>query len=278
MYRTPLVVFKHNLHEYSCINFTLLIMILFSQSGCVSFQNRAYLQETFPSTPREISERSAYADYRLQVGDNIGVEVRSIDRSVTEIFKFQGTPTNSSQYNDNPVVLNYLTGYRVNVDGTLAIPLIGSIHVLGKTIEQTSELIVSELENFINEPFVIVRMDGIRYSAVGEFQRPGSYTVLQNKLTIFEAIANAGDLSNLANRKKVSLIRQEGDEPVVHLIDLTSDDLLASPFYYLKHGDLLYVEPLKITGFKSFLESARDISLVLGGISVVILLSVLAFN
>jgi len=81
---------------------------------------------------------------------------------------------------------------------------------------------------------------------LGEFNQSGKYTILQNRVTIFEAIAFAGDLSRLAKRDEVLLVRQYPDGSQIHKINLLDRELLGSEYYFLKPNDMIYAEPMKV--------------------------------
>ena len=98
----------------------------------------------------------------------------------------------------------------------------------------------------VNEFFVRVRLGGIRFSTLGEFNQSGKYTILQNRVTIFEAIAFAGDLNKIAKRDQVLLVRQYPDGSQIHKINLLDENLLGSEYYFLKPNDMIYAEPMKV--------------------------------
>jgi polysaccharide export outer membrane protein len=123
---------------------------------------------------------------------------------------------------------------------------LGKIQVVGLTLNETQNKIKGLAKLYLTEAFVRVGIGGIRFSIIGDVNRPGKYMVLQNRLTILEAISTAGDLSVSGNRRRVQLIRQypEGSR-IVHL-DLTKRDFLSSPYFFLKPNDVIYVPPLRV--------------------------------
>jgi polysaccharide export outer membrane protein len=104
-------------------------------------------------------------------------------------------------------------------------------------------------------------LGGIRYSALGEFRRPGKFVVLQERMTIFEAIANAGDLNTIAKRDEVMLIRQYPDGTKIHRINLNDRQIIASPYYFIQPNDQLYVEPMKVREVGSGENAAQSLLL-----------------
>jgi polysaccharide export outer membrane protein len=142
----------------------------------------------------------------------------------------------------------FMNGYTIDDEGMVEIPLLGKLKIDGMTTEQAKLMVESEVKKFINEGeyFVRVRLGGIRFSALGEFNRSGKYTILQNRVTILEAIAFAGDLSRVAKRDEILLVRQYPDGSQIHKINLLDIDLLGSEYYFLKPNDMIYAEPMKV--------------------------------
>jgi polysaccharide export outer membrane protein len=136
----------------------------------------------------------------------------------------------------------------LNDNGIVELPVIGKVKIVGMNTENAKIAIENELKKIVrdNEYFVRVRLGGIRYSALGEFARPGKYTILQNRVTIFEAIANAGDLTIQAKRDNIMLIRQYPDGSKAYRVNLNDNNIMASEFYFIRPNDMIYVEPMKV--------------------------------
>ena len=114
-------------------------------------------------------------------------------------------------------------------------------------------------------------LGGIRYGAIGEFNRPGKYTILQNRLTIFEAIANAGDMTSLAKRDEVQLMRQYPDGTRTYVIDLLSDNIKESEFFFIRPNDLIYAKKKKKKHWGTGITFAQTLTLFLATVTVVLL-------
>ena len=140
-------------------------------------------------------------------------------------------------------------------------------------VKEAKLAIEEKMENYINKDnyYIRVRLGGIRYSALGEFNRPGKYTLLQNRVTIFEAIANAGDMTSLAKRSEVLLIRQYPDGSKTYTIDLLSDNIKKSEFFFIRPNDLLYAKPMKKKSWGTGITFAQTLSLLLATVTVVLL-------
>lgn len=210
-----------------------------------------------PDTDEEVlvskSARIPYKieEYRLQANDIVEINISTSSEELNSLFLNLG---GGNRQNANAMAgqnggdIFFLNGYTLDDTGFVELPSLGKMNLQGLTTDEAKEKIESEVRKFITDGnyFVRVRLGGIRFSALGEFNSPGKLTILQNRVTIFEGIAAAGDMNTIAKRKEVVLVRQYPDGSQIHKIDLTNENLLASEFYFIRPNDLLYAEPLKI--------------------------------
>jgi len=142
----------------------------------------------------------------------------------------------------------FMNGYTIDEFGKVELPLIGELLLEGLSTIEAKKLIENEVKKYVNEDeyFVRIRLGGIRFSALGEFNNPGKITILQNRVTIFEAIAAASDLNILAKRNEMLIVRQYPEGSKIHKINLNDKNLLTSDFYFVRPNDILYAEPLKV--------------------------------
>lgn len=177
-----------------------------------------------------------------------------------------GDENRSSGYNDASI---YLNSYTVDPKGNIIFPFIGPVYVLGKTIDETTAIIENIMNEYLKEATIIVKLVNFNITFVGEVRRPGEYKIYQDKINIFEAISLAGDISDYGNRNEVKLMRTSEEGTRLHVLDLTSEDILESPYYYLKPNDIIYVVPLK---GKQFAFSTFPYALLFSTITTVIVL------
>ena len=147
-----------------------------------------------------------------------------------------------------------LTSYSIDKEGYLLMPVIGNIYVKDKTISQVSIILRDSLYHILNQPIVSVKLVNRFVSVLGEVRIPGHYPYSQEKLSIYDAIGLAGDITDYGNRDMVILIRNENGENIRAHLDLTKSEILASGFYYLRPNDIVYVKPLrnKFWGMRQF--------------------------
>ena len=164
------------------------------------------------------------------------------------IYVESETPESTIQFNQetnkiavsNGQVMNpgssAVSGYLVNHDGDIIFPVLGKIHVLGMTHNELAQHIEQQLisEGHITDPVVTVKLMHFRVCILGDVNRPGQLVVPGERLTIFEALSMAGDLTIYGQRHNVTVIGE---------IDLSSQTVFDSPYYYLHQNDVVYVEP-----------------------------------
>lgn len=138
-------------------------------------------------------------------------------------------------------------GYHVSSDGDIIFPILGRIHAEGMTAEQLAAYIEGRLVSgrYVKDPQVTVRLMNFRVTVIGEVVNPQQIHMPDARITIFEALAISGDVTLDGLRDCVTIIRNIDGAYVVDTVDLTSRQILDSPYYYLHQNDIVYVEPTK---------------------------------
>lgn len=136
-------------------------------------------------------------------------------------------------------------GYRVDVQGDINFPLLGKLHLEGLTLNQATELIRTRIMegNYIKDPLVTVEFLNFKYTVLGAVGRVGSYTAQGDRVTILEALAQAGDLLPKARLDRIRVIREEGGVRREYVQDIRNKSIFDSPAFYLQQNDVVYVEP-----------------------------------
>lgn len=136
--------------------------------------------------------------------------------------------------------------YIVNADGDINFPILGKLHVAGMTVEALQEELTKRISEDVDDPMVTVMLINFRVVVGGEVRQPRSILITRSRYSILDALADAGDLTEYGERSNVLLVRDEnGERKFVHL-DLNSSETLASPYFYLRQNDYIYVEPNKV--------------------------------
>lgn len=224
----------------------VLAGVLLFFGSCVPNKRIVYFQEMKDNAAPVDSFKYDRSQYRLQKNDIVSIDVKSPRND--EFVKFFTSGAQANQANIGAQTggdLFYVTGYTINDSGYITFPVIGPFKMEGLTTEEASHKLDSTLKTLQSDAQAIVRIGGLRITLLGEFKRPGKLVVMQNQLTIFEAIALGGDLTEVAKRDKVVLLRQYPDGAKLHYLNVLDKNIVNSPYYFLQPNDLLYVEPLK---------------------------------
>lgn len=131
----------------------------------------------------------------------------------------------------------------VDAKGEIELPKIGKIKVAGLTKEQAKDTITTAYREYLIDPIVTIKFGNFRFSVLGEVKAPGAYQVLRENINILEAIAQAGDLTQFAERSRLRIIREINGKREIIAINLNDKNILNSPDYYLHRNDIIYAEP-----------------------------------
>lgn len=256
----------------------VFVVAVFIMSSCVRNKDYIYLQSKSLSDSSVFIRYSKIPVYLIQYNDVLRITIKSIDPKASDLFNLYANVNmnmmgNAAQAGD-PF---YMIGYPVDDSGMVNIPVIGKMLVRGKSVDQVREIMQHEVDNYFNGAYVSVQIGGIRFSVIGEVRRPGKYTVLQDRLTIFEALAQGGDLNTVANRHEVQIIRQFPDGAQVVKLDLTNQNIIESPYYFIRPNDVIYVQPLKAREYGTGLTAQQTLQTIVLSISLLVN-SVLLYN
>lgn len=203
--------------------------------------------------------KDAPADSVAHISGFSGLTIQPNDR--LRIYVESETPEATKQYNQETnkvavvggTVLNPQNGniqhpgYLVDDKGEIIFPVLGHLKVQGLTCDSLESYIEHLLVNggHINDATVQVNLMNFKINVLGEVARPGSISVDGEKITIFEALSKAGDITVYGIREEVSVMREINGQRIVGHVDLTSKDIFDSPFYYLQQNDVVFVAPNK---------------------------------
>ena len=136
-------------------------------------------------------------------------------------------------------------GYRVDVNGDIDFPILGKLHVEGLKVIEVRNLIADRITagGYMKDPLVSIEFLNFKYTVLGAVGHNGTFSVNGDRVTLLEAIANAGDLSAKGRIDRVAVIREVDGERKMFMHDLRSKDIFESPCFYLQQNDIVYVEP-----------------------------------
>lgn len=244
------------------------IAMLILASSCGNIKNATYFNETKEARFDYVFES---LDPVLRPNDMLSISVSSINPEAAEIFNVSNISTVQSSTVSGTTA--QVSGYLVDQDGFIRFPVLGKLKASGKTKKLLREEITNELENrkLLLEPIVDIRYLNFKVSVLGEVKNPAVLTIPDEKISLLEALGLAGDITIYGKRDNVVLIREEENGvKQFNRIDLTTDEIFNSPFYYLKPNDIVYVEPINAKIAETS-QVARWIPVILSGISLAII-------
>ncbi len=220
-------------------------------SSCVTQRKVEYLQDKNKNI--KAFTEAEFPDYKLKSNDELFIQINSLDEGAANVFSNAASQSSRSTGSLSPYSAS-LTSYSIDKEGYLLLPVIGNIFVRDKTISQVSVIIRDSLFHILSQPVVSVKLVNRFVSVLGEVRTPGHYPYSQEKLSIYDAIGLAGDITDYGDRDKVILVRNENGENIRAHLDLTQSEILTSGFYYLRPNDIVYVKPLrnKFWGMRQF--------------------------
>lgn len=215
-------------------NMLVACVVLLATFSCKTPQDVSYLQDIQPGITIDLQDVQYI---RFQPGDKININIHSLDEQLMRLFNISNVNSNSSA---NTRL------YSVNQNGEIDFPVLGLIKVKGMTREEVARTIKYQLisSSLCNDPVVTVEFANMRYSVLGAVNRSGEVEIDKDYITLFEAIAKAGDLNINGRRQNVLVLRKEGNKQTPYIVDLTNtSSVYSSPVFYLKQDDVVYVEP-----------------------------------
>jgi len=207
-------------------------------SSCVSRKDIVYFQND------NIDQAKVSNSYKtvIKPDDLLQITITALDIEAVRPFNLAAV-TYSTSSNSAIGVAQQQT-YLVDTKGEIEFPVLGKIKIGGLTRDETIDLLKGKLSpDYIKEPNINIRIANYKISVMGDVQRPGSYNIPNERITILDALALAGDVNLSGQRNNILIIREQGNEKVQYRVDLRSNKLLTSPVYYLQQNDVVYVEP-----------------------------------
>ncbi len=219
------------------------LVALIALAGCKSPTDVSYFQDAQENVAMQIAQIS---DIRIQPQDKLSIIVNSRDATLADLFNL---PLYARRVGGNitqATGTSSLSLYTVDNDGTIDFPVLGKIKIQGLNRQEIANTIKNRLvsENLCNDAIVTVEFANMYIDVLGEVKNPGRFQLTQDKVTVLDAIGMAGDLGIQGRRYNVKVIRHEGSEARTYTMNLNSlSEMTNSPAYYLRQGDVVYVDP-----------------------------------
>lgn len=213
-----------------------LLVVMLSLFSCGSMKNFAYYQNI---DTLDLSHSNGLYDAKIMPKDGLSITVNTTDPRAAAPFNLAiGGSTDGA---------SSASTYLVDNNGYINFPVIGMIKVAGLSKRECESLIHDKIKPYMADketPIVTVRMSSFKVCVYGEVSSPGEFSVQTEKISLPEALAQAGDLTIYGKRNNILLIREDATgRKSAHRLDLTDANIIKSPYYYLQQNDQIYVEP-----------------------------------
>lgn len=246
-----------------------ILTVLVAFAACKAPQKVIYMQQAGKHVAGDSTVNIAIPDPKIKTGDVLLITVNTNTPEAAMPFNLPLIPTGgtASSYNmGGGSNISYglsMQNYLVDSEGYIVYPVVGKMKVAGMSKTALVQKIKSEIypKYIREEPIILVRYGNFRVSVLGEVARPGTFGIDNEKVSLLEALALAGDMTIYGNRSEVLLIRENGANRETVRIDLRDKHLVNSPYFFLQQGDVIYVEPNKTRARGSAIGAAESISI-----------------
>jgi len=257
-----------------------LLLIIFisglsiSLFSCSSSRNLQYFRDIPDSGKRQHIATALFTPPVIQPDDILNINVLTTDLTATQSINAGNQPIQITGAAIQPGSYDQITtGYLVDKDGNVQMPVIGQVKLAGLTTVEARELLTRKATVFFKDPTVIVRNKNFKITVLGEVNKPATYIIPNEQVTILDALALAGDLTVYGKRENVLLLRkQDNGESTSVRINLNQSSLLKSPYFYLRQNDVLYVEPSRQKVAAANVTSTRNFTIITSLLTLVIVL------
>jgi polysaccharide biosynthesis/export protein len=223
---------------------TLLVgLIALLMCSCVSRKQLAILQPITPESAEQINQQmKAQPEPCVKINDALIITVTALDPEAVLPYNLANVAYASPTSSTVPTTANYQY-YTVDGNGDIDFPVLGKLHVVGMTQSEVINMIQDKLKGQIVEPIVTLRFLNAKVTVLGEVKNPGTYQLNNGRMTLFEALGAAGDLTQYGRRDNVLIMRENDGKLTFERINLNTDEVFYSPFFYLQQNDVVVVEP-----------------------------------
>lgn len=235
-------------------NQLFLGLLILSLSSCVKYKKLVYLKDGDEGTYAKYTTPG----YKIRPFDILSIELTSLEQNTSQYFT--NPLSNENSGNQVSSALFYIRGFIVSDSGYVDLPLLGKIHVAGLTTREIKTKIDTSLEEYMKFASVSVKLINYRVTVFGEVNRPGLQYVYEEKFTLLQALAQAGNLTEFGDSEEIKLVRETESGTKIVYLDITDPEIVTSEYFFLLPNDVIYVEPIRARAFNL---NARILSITL---------------
>lgn len=253
------------------VRFLLIFFIIVMTISCVNTKNAIY----FNNTPDAVIASTIESEEPvIHKNDLLSISISSLSPEASLLFNSPNVEATSGSATSNGVTAK-ATGYLVDKEGNIQMPILGNIKAEGLKKNDLKNLIAKSLSDrkLLIDPIVTVRYLNFQVTVLGEVLRPGVLTITNEKISLLEALGLVGDVTIYAKRDNIMVLREEAGKKIIKRLNLNSTEIFTSPYYYLRSNDIVYVEPNKERVSSANNTGARNASLYISAASIIIILA-----
>ncbi len=248
------------------LGISLVISVLLA--SCASKKDVVYFQDA--KDFETLVSKNTFSS-KFKVDDVVSIHVSTLDPEASVPFNlFKG----AEEGGFTPQQVDYI----VDKNGNIDFPVIGSVKIQGLSSEEVKVLLKERLKDYLKDPIINIRLKNFTVTVLGEVNRPGTYPVVGEQITVFEALGLANDLTIKGMRNNVLVIRDFNGTKVYNRIDLTKKNALDSPVYYLTQNDIVYIEPNQSAVTSSTLDNRASIAVSIASLLITSTVLILTRN
>ena len=241
-----------------------LFAISFLVISCSSQKEIAYFSGINSNSADSINKKfNKIHEARICSGDMLSITVTGLDPLAVAPFNLPlvsyATP-GSDQLYSAPTLQSYL----VDINGNINFPVIGTIKLADLSKSQAIKYINEQLSPYLKNAIVTIQFMNYKVTVLGEVLRPGQYAISNERITILDALGLAGDMTIYGKRNNVLITRENNGKLEFVRLNLNSDEIFKSPYFYLQQNDVIYIEPNNV---KSFSAQSQNVTLYLSSVS-----------
>jgi polysaccharide export outer membrane protein len=224
---------------------SILLLVTWLLTACYSYKSIGLLQEDNPKLP--VYEEKAFSEYRLKVNDELIFRLISSDETISKLLVHDRYVSGSQN----------IMSYRIYPDGTIDLPYLKQIPVVGLTVVEAARVVESYYREILPDAAITMALANKNFTVIGE-AGSGVYPIYKERLTIYQALSMSGDLYYSGDHQKVRILRETENGTQVLVFDIRPASLINSRYYYIYPNDIIYVQKAsssfwKVNNYGSFI-------------------------
>lgn len=218
------------------------LLLAFLTVACSVPKDVVYFQGIDSLSPEQIAEMNQTYVSRISEDDQLTITVTAWDPTVVTPFN-PPTYAYATQGEAGIYAAQQLHTYLVGADGAITFPVIGRVTAAGLSKQELEESLRKQIAKYVPDALVTVQIVNYKITVMGEVTRPGALAIRNDRTSILDAIGQVGDLTINADRENILIVREIDGKKEFSRLDITDPAIFASPYYYLRQNDIVYVEP-----------------------------------